>query len=131
MQLKTRVLIIILASLLGLITMGAFGLHAMRQSMYEERRSQISQLLDFSETLLKHYHAQEVSGKITREEAQARAKEAIGAQRQGKNNYFFIRTLQQLGQGQLDMFDNALYLCQTLFPCFLKKRLEGALMQPF
>ena len=81
MQLKTRVLIIILASLLGLITMGAFGLHAMRQSMYEERRSQISQLLDFSETLLKHYHAQEVSGKLTREEAQARAKEAIGAQR--------------------------------------------------
>lgn len=93
MQLKTRVLIIILASLLGLITMGAFGLHAMRQSMYEERRSQISQLLDFSETLLKHYHAQEVSGKLTREEAQARAKEAIGAQRQGNNNYFFIRTL--------------------------------------
>ena len=92
MQLKTRVLIIILASLLGLITMGAFGLHAMRQSMYEERRAQIGQLLDFSDTLVKHYYSQEVSGKLSREEAQARAKEAIGAQRQG-NNYFFIRTL--------------------------------------
>jgi hypothetical protein len=41
---------------------------------------------------------------------------------------FFIRTLQQLGQGQIDMFDYALHLCQTLFPCFLEKRLERALM---
>ena len=44
--------------------------------------------------------------------------------------YFLIRTLQQLGQGELHMFDNALYLLQTLFPCFIEKRLERALMQP-
>ena len=93
MRLKTRVLIIILASLVGLLIMGVFGLHAMRQSMYEERRAQISQLLDFSESLLKYYQSLETSGKMTREEAQARAKEAIGAQKQGINNYFFIRNL--------------------------------------
>ena len=92
MRLKTRVLIIILASLLGLVIMGFFGLHSMRQSMYEERRAQINQSLDFTESLLKYFYAQEASGKLTREEAQARAKEAIGAQKQG-NNYYFIRTL--------------------------------------
>ena len=92
MRLKTRVLIIILASHLGLLVMSFFGLHAMRQSIYDERRAQISQLLDFCDSLLKYYHAQETTGKLSREEAQTRAKEALGAQKQG-SNYFFVRTL--------------------------------------
>jgi signal transduction histidine kinase len=92
MRLKTRVLIIIAASLAGLLAMGSFGLYSMRQSMMEERRAQITQLLDFADAQLKYYQSLETSGKMTREEAQARAKESIGAQKQG-NNYFFIRTL--------------------------------------
>ncbi len=93
MRLKTRVQIIILASLLGLVIMGSFGLHAIRQGLYEERRAQIGQLLDFADSLVRFYYAQETSGKMSREQAQARAKEAIGAQRQGIQNYYFIRSL--------------------------------------
>ena len=93
MRLKTRVLIIITASLVGLVAMGSFGLYSMRQGMMEERRAQITQLLDFADSQLKYFQELETSGKLTREEAQARAKEAIGAQKQGNNNYFFIRTL--------------------------------------
>ena len=93
MRLKTRVLIIISASLVGLVAMGSFGLYSMRQGMLEERRAQITQLLDFADSQLKYFHGLETSGKITREEAQVRAKEAIGAQKQGANNYFFIRSL--------------------------------------
>lgn len=92
MRLKTRVLIIILASLISLLIMSLFGLYSMRQGMMEERRAQITQLLDFADSQLRYFHGLEVSGKMTREEAQARAKEAIGAQRQG-SNYFFIRSL--------------------------------------
>ena len=92
MRLKTRVLIIIIASLAGLIIMGAFGLYSMRQSVMEERRSQISQLLDFANSQLKYFHELETSGKMTRAEAQALAIQSIAAQKQG-DNYFFIRTL--------------------------------------
>ncbi|MFZ5579654.1 MAG: cache domain-containing protein [Pseudomonadota bacterium] len=92
MRLKTRVLIIIAASLLSLIAMGFFGLYSMRQGMLDERRAQITQLLIFAEAQLKHFHALEVTGKMTRDEAQARAKEALGAQR-NNNDYFFIRGL--------------------------------------
>lgn len=92
MRLKTRVLIIIAAALVGLVIMGGVGLYTMRQSMYEERRAQISQLLDFADSELKYFYSLETSGKMSREEAQGRAKEAIGAQKQG-NNYYFIRTL--------------------------------------
>lgn len=93
MRLKTRVLIIILASLAGLLGMGTFGLYSLRQGLMEERRAQITQLLDFADSQLKYYYGLETSGKLSREEAQTRAKEAIGAQKQGANNYFFIRTL--------------------------------------
>ena len=92
MRLKTRVLIIVLSSLIGLIVMGLFGLYAMRQSMMEERRAQIAQLLDFADGQLRYFHELETSGKLSRREAQSRAKEAIGAQRQG-DDYFFIRSL--------------------------------------
>lgn len=92
MRLKTRVLIIVAASLVGLLAMGSFGLYSMRQTMLDERRAQITQLLDFADSQLNHFYAMEKSGKLTREEAQQRAKESVGAQQQG-NNYFFIRTL--------------------------------------
>lgn len=92
MRLKTRVLIIVLSSLVGLMVMGLFGLYSMRQGMLEERRAQITLLLDFADSQLKHYYELELAGTLTREEAQTRAKEAIGAQRLG-DDYFFIRSL--------------------------------------
>lgn len=92
MKLKTRVWIIIAASLLGLVVMAVFGLYGMRQSMLEERKSQITQFLDFSDAQLQYFHGLELSGKLTKEEAQAQAKAAIAAQRKG-DNYFFVRAL--------------------------------------
>lgn len=93
MRLKTRVLIIIVASLLGLVVMGLLGLYNMRQSMLEERRSQIAQLLDFAESQMRYYHGLEISGKLTREEAQAKSKAAIAAQRSPDGNiYYFVRS---------------------------------------
>ena len=92
MKFRTRILIIVAAALVGMIVMAMSGLLQLRQSMYEERRSQISQLLDFADAQLQYFHALESSGKMSREEAQARAKESIGAQQQG-SNYFFIRSM--------------------------------------
>lgn len=93
MRLKTRVFIIVSASLLSLAAMGLFGLYSLRQALLEERRAQIAQLLDFADSQLKYFHGLERSGALSQEEAQERAKQAIGAQRQGDTNYFFIRNL--------------------------------------
>jgi methyl-accepting chemotaxis protein/methyl-accepting chemotaxis protein-3 (ribose and galactose sensor receptor) len=68
------------------------GLLQLRQSMYEERQSQIIQLLDIANAQLKYFNELENAGKLTREEAQARAKEAISAQRT-KDNYFIVRNI--------------------------------------
>ena len=84
MRLKTRVLIIVMASLVGLVVMGVFGLYSMRQSMMQERRAQITQLLDFADSQLKYFQGLEAAGTLTQEEAQQRAKEAIGNGMQDK-----------------------------------------------
>ena len=93
MQLKTRVWIIIAASVLGLVVMGVFGLYSMRQGMLEERRAQIAQLLDFADAQLKYYHGLEMTGKLGREEAQAQAREALTAQHRA-GDYFIVRSMQ-------------------------------------
>ncbi len=92
MRLKNRVMVIITASLASLTIMGAFGLYTVRQSVIEERKEQIIQLLDFADSQLRYFYALEVNGAMTREVAQLRAIEAISAQRQ-ESNYFFIRSL--------------------------------------
>lgn len=92
MRLKNRVMVIISASLASLAIMGASGLYTMRQSVMDERMEQIIQLLDFADSQLRYFHALELNGNMTREVAQARAIEAISAQRQD-SNYFFIRSM--------------------------------------
>ena len=92
MRLKTRVLIIVLASLLGLVVMGIFGLLTTKKTMMVERQAQITLLLDFADAQLRYYHSQEVAGRYSREEAQARAKEALSAQRKG-SDYFIVRSI--------------------------------------
>lgn len=90
MRFSTRIWIIVISSLLGLVIMGAFGLYSMRKNMIEERKAQIAQLLKFADGQLRYFYGLEQTGKLTRDEAQARAKESIGAMKEG-NDYFHIR----------------------------------------
>ncbi|SFO07335.1 Cache domain-containing protein, partial [Formivibrio citricus] len=92
MNLRTRILIIVVAALIGMVVMAAGGLLQLRQSMYEERESQIAQHLIFAKAKMKYFQAQEAAGKMTREEAQKRAVEVIAAQNT-KEDYFIIRAL--------------------------------------
>lgn len=56
------------------------------------RQAQIRLILDYSEAQLAYFHGQEKDGKMSRSEAQQRAREAIGAQRKG-DDYIFVRSI--------------------------------------
>ncbi|MFC7422292.1 methyl-accepting chemotaxis protein [Iodobacter arcticus] len=92
MKLRTRIWIIVIAAFLGIIIVSVGSLFQLRQSMMQERRAQIIQLLDLAKAQLTHFQELEVTGKLSREEAQSRAKEALAAQRAG-STYFFIRSM--------------------------------------
>ena len=68
-RIHSCVLIIVLASLLGLVVMGIFGLLTTKKTMMVERQAQITLLLDFADAQLRYYHSQEVAGRYSREEA--------------------------------------------------------------
>ncbi|WP_177187718.1 methyl-accepting chemotaxis protein [Formivibrio citricus] len=92
MKIRTKIWGMALTALLGLFVIAFAGLYSLRQNILDERKAQVVQFLDFAESLTRHYQSLEASGKLTRAEAQARAKEAIGAQRKG-HDYFFVRSL--------------------------------------
>ena len=83
---------IVAAALVGMLVMAMLGLYQLRQSMLDERKAQISLLLDYADSQMKYFHALETSGKLSKELAQQRVKEAITAQRRG-DDYLFVRSL--------------------------------------
>jgi len=95
MKLKQRVWIIILAAILGLVSIAGFGLYSLRHSMMQDREQQIYMLLNLAEGMLSHYQQLEASGKLNHEAAQAQAADAISGLRKG-NDYFFVRTLDNI-----------------------------------
>ena len=68
MKFRTRLLMIIASSLLGMIVLGLVGVLQLRSSMMDEREHQIRVLLDLAHSQLAYFHAQETSGKLTRDE---------------------------------------------------------------
>ncbi|SFN87229.1 methyl-accepting chemotaxis sensory transducer with Cache sensor [Formivibrio citricus] len=91
MRLKTRISIIILATLLGLLTLSGVALFSLRSTLLNEREAQIRTLLELAVQMTAQYHQQELSGKLTRDEAQNKAKEALNGLRRG-DDYIFART---------------------------------------
>ncbi|MEC5399502.1 methyl-accepting chemotaxis protein [Uliginosibacterium sp. H1] len=90
MKLSTRLGLIILSAALGLLLICGIALQGIRSTMEAEREMQTRTLLNLSLGTLKHYHALETSGKMSREEAQQRAAESLQVFRNG-NDYVFAR----------------------------------------
>jgi methyl-accepting chemotaxis protein len=93
MHLKTKLVgvtvgLLVLTSTLLLVT----SLISMRKSIYEEKQIQTKNFGDIALTTLHHYHEMELKGILNREQAQARAKEAIKAMKYGDRalDYFWI-----------------------------------------
>lgn len=59
MKLKSRIWLIIVAALIGLITVSAIALYTLKQQLVEEKQVQIKTLLEMSVSVAKYYHEQE------------------------------------------------------------------------
>ena len=80
-----------LAILAGALT---FSLFQSYSSMERERKAGLAYMNDIAMSVLKQYHAMEISGEMNREQAQAGAMEAIGAMRYGDGSgYFWINDM--------------------------------------
>ncbi|WP_420412800.1 methyl-accepting chemotaxis protein [Roseibium sp.] len=65
-------------------------MNSLYSAMFAERLKKIEEISDGAVAIASHFHDLETSGDMTREEAQAAAKSAIGAIRFEGNNYVFV-----------------------------------------
>ena len=92
-KLSTKVISLPVASALLMALILVFILPYMGQRLMDEKELKTRHLVESAASLIERYAAMEGTGALTRQEAQARAKEAIKALRYEKNDYFWINDL--------------------------------------
>ena len=90
MKLKTRILSLCAATLLGLVVLSAMALTTLYQSMMKERTAQLSNLVVLAHAAAQKSHEKEKSGALSREDAIKEATQTIGSF-VDKDKYFFVR----------------------------------------
>jgi len=74
----------------GLAVLEAQDLMTLRDSMVEDRRQSLRQIIESASTIVGGYQARFARGELGEEEAKAAALESLRALRYGKNDYVFI-----------------------------------------
>lgn len=97
MKLSRRLAVIVVCSIIGLILQAAYGLSTLRSTMLQDRKNEIRTVLTLASREVAYFQSLEQSGKLSREEAQAKAIEVLNSMRDGKTTYIWARTTGALG----------------------------------
>jgi methyl-accepting chemotaxis protein len=97
MKLRTKIILLIVASLIGMIVLVSFSVVAMKRDLTEGRKIQIRSVTEALYNTVADFQAQESAGKLPREQAQKAALEAVRTARyggqDGKTEYFYVYTM--------------------------------------
>jgi methyl-accepting chemotaxis protein len=97
MRLRTKIILLIAASLVGMLVLVSFSVVEMKRDLTEGRKLQIKSVVESVYSTLAVYQAQEIAGKLSQEQAQKSAAEAIGRVRyggqDGKSEYVYAFTV--------------------------------------
>lgn len=93
MKLSHRLAVIVGCSILGLLIIAIIALQSLRTTMYNDKRLEIHTVLNLAAKQVAYFQGLEKSGKLTRDEAQERALEAMASLRDG-NSYIFVKTVE-------------------------------------
>ena len=90
MPVRRRILLLVAAVLISMLAIAVISLSVLRANMISERQSQFSALVSQGKASLAYFHKLEADGKLSREEAQKLAKQAIASLHDG-DRYLWIR----------------------------------------
>jgi methyl-accepting chemotaxis protein len=88
LSVRRRLALIIALSLLGYASLVAVAVVSIRQSLYQSYQTSIQNIVTTGYHTLEYFHQQETSGRMSREQAQAAAKQYLRSLRYGHNDYF-------------------------------------------
>ncbi|MBS1208747.1 MAG: chemotaxis protein [Proteobacteria bacterium] len=90
LRVNARLSLLTAIALMGFIVFTILVVIGVEQSAMDRHRERIQHLVSSAVSLVDHFQKQEASGKLSREEAQTKAKEALRALRFGSDDYFFV-----------------------------------------
>ncbi len=93
-KLSSRMYFLVGLGALGLLVVYVFALLHFKQTLLEERKAKLRNLVDYAHSQLAFYDAQTKSGDLTPERAQALAKESLRKARYDTNEYFWMNDFQ-------------------------------------
>jgi methyl-accepting chemotaxis protein len=93
MSLKSRIRIIVVVAAVGLLSLAGLWLKSERSGLLSERMQSTKNLVNIPYSVLVEQYKLETEGKITRDEAQKHALEAIRTMRYEGDNYFWINDM--------------------------------------
>lgn len=97
MSLKGRLTISVLVALLGLILLGAFQVVHLRQQLFDDRKTTLRAAIDMAMNTVKGFQDREMTGELTREQAQQQAKDVLRHMRYLGDEYFYVYDSKGLG----------------------------------
>ncbi|NWB93000.1 methyl-accepting chemotaxis protein [Pseudomonas agarici] len=89
-----RLWLILLTSMLMLIALSALMLYQIRDDLFNAKTLKTHHVVETVSGILRCYHAKEISGELTREEAQKQASIMVNGLRYNQTDYFVLLDLQ-------------------------------------
>ncbi|EEA03249.1 methyl-accepting chemotaxis sensory transducer [Burkholderia sp. H160] len=92
MKLSTKLLMLVIAALLGVVLLAAMALQTLRGALIDSRREEIVILLTKAEHLVNSYRELQARGTLTRDQAQQQAKAALAELNANTKSYYWVTT---------------------------------------
>jgi len=92
-SIKTRLSLVIIIVMLGLLTITAFALFTEKSSLLEDRQTKTRHVVETAYGVLAYHHDLQTKGALTEEQAKAAALNAIKALRYQEKEYFWINDM--------------------------------------
>lgn len=90
MSIKTRLLLVIVLALIGMLAISAFALIGEKSTLLEDRKVKTRHLVEVAHGVLAHYHEQQKSGVLSEEAAKQAAIKALKGMRYEGKEYFWV-----------------------------------------
>src|SRR5277367_6241233 len=91
LKIKQKLGLLLGLSALSLAAVAAVSASVVHDKLMADREIQTRRLVQVALDVVKSWHAKEVAGTLTRDQAQAGAIEALRPLRYGANDYFFVQ----------------------------------------
>ena len=90
MSIRTKIMIAVVAPLIGMISFAVLDVWDQRETLTEGRKAHVREMVEAAVSILKHYHGLVDKGQLTDADARERAKGDIRDIRYGKGDFLFV-----------------------------------------